>query len=468
MSVPSGSSRSARPPGPSMVEAVRLAHAFRHGSIDAFESLRQRYGELVYLPRPIDAYVLLAPRHVARVLQENHRNYTKSTNYRQLAYMMGQGLVTSEGEAWVAQRRRVAGAFRGDVLRRYAEYVTVTAERWASDLCRRRVGGPAFDLAEELGVLTAALSCAFLFGRAELGAARELRDLVSTASEVALRRIYAPVRLPRWVPTRHHRRERAARHALDAFAFDEISRARRTSGLERRRTVLSALIEPDANGTVLAGTELRDQVVTFLMAGQDTIEAALSWLFCVLGSRVELQREIVREIHAVPSEQRDGFEQLESLAWTRAGLLETLRLYPPIPLFARTPVQDDVLDGFRIPAGAVVLCAVRAIQRDAAHWPDPGALDPQRFLGASAASHGASFAFGAGPRKCIGERLAMLEMTAVVAALVPKAIVSLEHATIPEAHTTIAMKPSGGVRVMLSPRPAEPTTNACSGEGLGK
>jgi cytochrome P450 len=425
------------PAGPSFLKTLSIMRDFRRGNIDALDALHERYGAICYLPAPIGAFVVFAPDLMAQVLQQEHLRFTKSKNYAELKYILGEGLVTSEGTAWIAQRRQLAKLFQSATLAQYAEHIGPVIAAWADEVFEHASTGP-LDVSEALARLAVGLSCSLLFGETALHESNHLRTSLEIASQAAVERIYAVLRLPRWIPFRRHTQEREARAALNDFLERQMQTVPegRSCGLNMLRS-----IEPK-----LTQEEMRDQLITLLVAGQDTMLAALSWLIHCLASRPALQEAI--RLEAVSTSGSSRLEQLEQMPLARSCVLEALRLWPPIPMIARSPNADVLLGDFIIPKGSVVLCAIRSMQRSSALWCSPLSFEPTRFHGQNEPQGFA--AFGRGPRRCIGEKLAMYELISALSAVLLRGTIASTDARDPIANTTIAMKPKHGVRVVLT------------------
>jgi cytochrome P450 len=429
-----------RPAGPGLLQTLSIMGAFRGGNIDALDALHERYGALCYLPAPMGAFVIFAPELMAQVLQHEHRNYTKSHNYAQLKYVLGEGLVTSEGAAWVSQRRQLAKLFQSSSIAGYAEHVEPVIAAWAEEVFAEQPR-VAFDVSDALARLAVGLSCSLLFGETAVHETHMLRVSLDVASQAAVERIYAVLRLPRWIPLLVHKQEREARNALDGFVERQVRMVPegRLCGLTMLRS-----IEPK-----LTKKEMRDQLITLLVAGQDTMLAALSWLINCLASRPELQEAI--RIEAQKAASSTPSARLDRAPLARSCVLEALRLWPPIPMIARSPNADLQLGDVVIPKGSVVLCAIRAMQRSSTLWSSPLSFDPTRFRNES--EHQGFAAFGLGPRRCIGEKLALYELVSVLSALLLRGKITSTLTRDPIAHTTIAMKPKHGIAVVFTRHP---------------
>ncbi|MEM9193241.1 MAG: cytochrome P450, partial [Myxococcota bacterium] len=406
-----------------------------------------------------------------------HRSYVKSKNYRELRRIMGEGLVTYDGPTWVDQRRRVQPAFTRAAVAELRPRLERSARRFVESLA-----GGEQDLTAPINEVSSRLTNQVLFG-VEGRRPGRLHGWIETVSEAAVARIYEPVAVPRWISTKRRRDEQAAIDAIDeevrALFRDRQGVPNRQGVLDRqsvpdrqsvrgqqrvpnRVSVLNRVSVPNRrsvrgqkSGAPSVSCELvddaviglprslRDQLVTLLLTGQDTLAAALKWFVLTLADHPELQFRIGAEAQTERGEA----------PLAKAVLFEVLRLYPPIPVVARTPVEERRLGEFAIPAGSVVLCCIEALHRHPAHWSEPARFMPERFLNAS--SHRAYLPFSAGPRRCIGAQLAVVQCLAVIKALFARFEVHRPSEAV-VSKTTITLSPRA-VRVALKPRRAVPT-----------
>ena len=441
--------RGALPPSPSLRERIRIARAFSGGDIDAFTSLREKYGDVVWLGAPIGAYVVFHPEAAERILVSNHRNYKKSNNYKEMKLVMGNGLVTSDGELWQQQRRRVAGTFKRDSLRHYAQIINdLTEESLIAWEAHSSVEEP-LDLTEAIGHLTCRIAGQVFLGVEVEGVATEVQRCSTLAADAFLKRVYAPIKIPRPVPTPANRREKKAVQTLDRIIYKLMDDFRRDP--PATPSVLGALLQEVQGGNPMSARQIRDEVCTLFLAGQETISAGIQWFLHLLASKPGFQERIATEVVAL-GESPPSLSNLRHLPELGAAFKEALRLYPPIPVLGRTPLADDVLSGYDIPKGSVVLCPIYALHRDERFWPDPTVFSPNRFLNKEAPTPGTYLPFAAGPRKCIGDDLAMIEGLLIGAAVLQRFELVPESKSFPTPHTTITLNPEGGPRMLLLPR----------------
>jgi cytochrome P450 len=273
--------------------------------------------------------------------------------------------------------------------------------------------------------------------------ARRIVDAVLTALDRVVVRARSPWIPPPAVPTPGNLRLRRALRTIDAeVAAMVASRPVASPGDD----VLGILLRARDSGSGLDDTAVRDEVVTLLVAGHETVASSLTWTLHLLAHHPQVQERLADEVAALGDDP--GTADLPRLPWTRAVVDEALRLYPPAWVVTRRALADDVLSGYPVPAGSVVLVSPYTVQRDPAVWPDPERFDPTRFLGTTPA-RGTYLPFGAGPRLCIGRDFALVESVLVLAVIARRFLVEPAPGPPPRVDALVTLRPRGGLPLRL-------------------
>ncbi len=385
------------------------------------ESTRQ-FGDVVrFRIGPLVIHLLSHPDHIKRVLQDHRDNYVRQTRGdANLTSVVGQSLLTTNGEAWQQRRRLIQPAFHHDQIATLVQIMTdATAsmlERWRAEV---QPGRP-LDIASEMMRLTYEIIGKSLFSadlRTEVDAAEEAMTFLL---EETYRRFGALVRVPEIVPTPRNRRYRRAISTLDGIVYGLIEARRRET--DHGHDLLSMLMQArdEETGEGLSDRELRDEMVTFLAAGHETTANALTWMWYLLSTHPEVARRLHVELALVFGGRTPTLHDVARLKYTTMVVKEAMRLYPPIWVMQRKVVSDDEIGNYHIPAGSEVTISPYVMHRHPAFWENPLGFDPDRFSDERSAGRPryAYLPFGGGPRLCIGHHFAMIEaqiITAMVA-----------------------------------------------------
>lgn len=436
------------PPAPQTPPALRIRHlgALRAG----VGFLRDPFALLESLPRQADVIttrvlgtplVLLAhPAPVAEMLREAKGTWIKDRMSRRASDVFGRGLLLSEGDEWKRQRRLINPGFASARLDGYADTMraltAAAADRWPMH--------GVVDAAAEMARLTLDVAVRTLFG-ADIadGDARRVADAFAAVSDFfASPLAMLPVELPRWLPLPVLRRHVRARAELDAVVH-ALVRARRAAPRPGDDLLAMLLAARDDDGALSDG-DVRDQLVTFLLAGHETTALALTFALFELGRNAALRARLRAEAAAAPADaDADAFPLATQV------VQESLRLYPPAYALSRESTRDTTLGGVPVAAGTMVLAAPWTLHRDARWHPDPLAFRPDRWTPAYERELplGAYLPFGVGPRKCIGTHFAMLEAVLLLTGLARRHDWTSVDAALPPLQPSITCRPTRPVRI---------------------
>jgi cytochrome P450 len=395
---------------------------------------------------PMIAHLISSPAGVNHVLAENNRNYGKQTRgYKNLRYVLGNGLLTSEGEFWKRQRRIAQPAFHRQRVAGFARTMVRAAEDAAEQLSARR--GQIVDAHHEMMRLTLRIVGETLLGYDPTAAASEVGAALTWLLTLANDRSSRTLDLSPRLPTRENRRFRRELAFLDGIVLRMIADRRKDPG--GRDDLLSMLMEArDAEtGQAMDDRQLRDEVMTIFLAGHETTANALTYSWMLLSRFPAALRELRAELARVLGGRSPTVEDLPALAVTRRTLQESMRLYPPAWIIARSAIGADEVDGYPIPARSLVFVSPYVVHRHPRFWEDPEGFDPSRF--AKEPARGTYLPFGAGPRMCIGNAFATVEAELVLATLVQRVAFELLPGQRVELQPSITLRPLGGLRMSV-------------------
>lgn len=447
---------------------LRSFRQIRRDPLRFLGEMRAAYGDVVQFPIPDPpTYLVTDPVAVRRVLVTNAKAYGKRTlQYTTLSLVTGEGLLTADTEAWRPQRRMVQPAFHHGTLELVAAHVREATDRLLVSWAQR--DGEVVDVDEAMMHLALEVVGSSLFGSDLTGDAERLASATLRALDVVVRKARTPLPIPLGVPTPTNvvlrRAVRELDQAVEAMLQD---RARRPLAEgEAPRDMLDLLLAAhDDDGSSLSRRQIRDQVVTFIVAGHETVASALTWAWQLLADNPETAAVLRAEVDRVCPAGSPCFADLPRLPYAAAVMDEVLRLYPPAWLITRRALEADVLAGVDVPADSLVILSPWLVHRHAGSWPDPDAFDPTRFLDdegrrrRDVVASSVYLPFGAGPRLCIGRDMALLEGVLVLAALASRVDLVSVGAS-PKAMPLVTIRPHGGLPLRLRLRPAQPTSVA--------
>jgi cytochrome P450 len=459
------------PPGPrDWTFGISQLRQIRQDALGYYTELHRRYGDVAFLRfGPYPTYVFFHPEAVREVLVAKAKQFHRFPRPMQvLAQWNGNSVLTSEGDEWLRQRRLVQPAFHARRFERYADCMVARTrqrlDRWLKDI--DSADGMEAGIDKEMTDLTLEIIAKTMFD-AELSAeASDLGRAVAILSEVAVQEMESPWSVPDWLPLPAKRRKRWAMRRLDETVRRFI-RERRTSG-EDRGDLLSMLllaVDEDGDGGRFTDEQARDQCMTLLLAGHDTTAAGLIWLFYCLARQPQVAALVYQELDAVLGGREPTANDLPRLNYTERVIKETLRLYPPaFAVFMRQALAEVEVAGYTLPRHSLVQMFPYICQRDPRWFPEPEKFDPDHFLPErqKALPPFAYFPFGGGPRVCVGNTFALMEMTLVAATLLQRLNVELAAGQ-GEAQPValMSLRPRGGIRLRWTRRQARVVQDVC-------
>jgi cytochrome P450 len=384
------------PPGP--------AEGFDLGGSEESLALMRRcfaqYGDVyrIFAPsRGVYNYVINHPRDIKRVLLSNHRNYTKGEGMDRVKILLGNGIMTSEGDFWRRQRRMMQPSFHRRVLDRFGGLIRDVNENYAARWAVKAAAGEPINLTEDLSELTLEIVLHSIFGT---DLARLERQLGANPFAVVAKEQNRDLKF-------------AFRFRSLAKLVDDLIERRRRESEEHFDFLEMLMATRDReNDAPMSNKELIDEVMTLIVAGHETTAAALTWTWHLISQHRDTAAQLEAEADAVPDGTPLGLDAAESLAFTHQVIQEALRLYPPGWLFTRRTLEADELGGFAIGPRTDVFISPYLLHRHPEFWSEPEEFRPERFAGADAEERHkfAYIPFSVGPRHCIGENLALFEM----------------------------------------------------------
>ena len=456
------------PPGPGSRPSLDDLRTLRDGPHAFLLQIARQYGDVVRYPvGPLAVYLVVHPDGVKRVLQDNAKNYSKDTfQYNLLSSITGRGLLTSDGDFWLRQRRLAQPAFHKQRIAGFSGLMMAYAEamlaRWDGFAAR----GEPIDVAAEMMHVALQIVGKALFS-IEIG---DQADELAQATLVVLDHIVGRARtfgiVPQWLPTPGNLRYRRALQTLEGAINATIASRRRDSGDPARADLLAMLMSarevetgegttiPEAERSGMTDRQLRDEMMTLLIAGHETVASALAWVWYLLATDPAAEAKLHAELATVLGGRAPEVDDLPDLRYTLAVFEEALRLYPPAWIITRKALADDVIGGYRVPANALVVTSPYVTHRQAAVWPEPEVFDPDRFAEARVAERPrfAFYPFGGGPRLCIGDQFALTEARLIIASVAQRYRLRLVPGHPIAVEPGVTLRPKHGLLMTLEKR----------------
>jgi len=451
-------------PGPKGHPLLGMLPEFRGDRLSFLVRTARTYGGVArFVIRGRSVFLVTDPAGIKRVLQDNADNYGRKTrSVDALKETLGDGLLTTTGPPWWRNRRLAQPSFHKQRLASFAGIMAESSVDFVDRLARAGAGGAAFDIVPELSRLTLRILGRCLFDRDLTDEADAVGGALQVVLHHTIEKLAALFPLPGAIPTPKNLRFRAALRALNRVVLSLIAERRR-DGADRGDLLSMLLAARDEDtGEGLGDQQLRDEVMTLLLAGHETTAMALSWTFYLLSLHPGARRALEKELDAAPAGGNGaGPEDLHRLRYTRMVMDEALRLYPPAWVVTRSADADDEIGGFAIPAGSRVLVSPYVTHHDPRLWDDPEGFDPERFAPerfAPEAQEGrpryAYFPFGGGPHLCIGAGFAIMEATIVLATVARRLRLDLEPGRPVAIDPLVTLRPKPGIWMTARPRSA--------------
>jgi cytochrome P450 len=421
-----------------------------------YEEWWKSYGDLIRLKMgPIDGFIVVRPEHAHQILVSNQKNYIKGIGYDGFRILVGQGLVTSDGDLWRQQRKLMQPPFTPSAVSQYdgmmVEVIDKMLARWQGMSGR----GEVLNMDNEMMRLTMSVISRAMFDLDLSEDQVEIGQALQDAFKFTSQRSTNPLSLPLSAPLPANRRFQRDFKLVEDFIQARVAEGRRNTG---QKNLLSMLLraQDDETGNGMSEKQLRDEVITLFFAGFETTARTLTWAWYMIAKHPEVQRQLQAEADRVLAGRGPSSADLPALQYSRCVVDETLRLYPPTALLARQNVIDEDLGGYRIPAKSMIILAVYLLHRYPAYWPDAERFDPERFRPEATASRPkyAYIPFASGPRICLGINFALLEMVYTIAMVAGRYRLSMAAPGDIKAEFVGTMRPERPLLMVAEPRKA--------------
>lgn len=442
------------PPGPPRTAMFPLLRQLIGDRLGLMTAAADRYGDAVRIVvGHKKLYFFNHPTHAKHVLADNAANYHKGFGLAQAKRALGDGLLTSEGALWREQRKIIRPAFQSKRIAQHAGVIAEEAGKLVARLASHEGGGPV-DVLREMNQLTIGVLGRTLLD-ADLNPFSSIGQSFEAVQDQAMFEAVSLGMVPTWVPLPKQLRFKKARRDLqrvvDHLVAERDARPGPSGDDVLTRLITSTRAEADAR---IGEQRMRDELVTLLLAGQETTASTLGWSFYLIDKHPSVAERLHEEAASVLGDRLPEYEDLHNLRYTVQVIEEVMRLYPPVWMLSRQGLQDDEIGGYHVPAGVDVMICPFTLHRHPEFWPRPLVFDPDRFdTTRSSGRPGYTYLpFGAGPRFCVGNHLGMMEAVFVLATVAR----DLRLAKLPGydvvAEPMLSLRVRGGLPMTVHPR----------------
>ncbi len=444
--------KSSPPPGPKTRLISGVMRAYQDDPLGFTTRCAREFGDIVsarflYVP----CFFIYHPDHIEQVLVTQQRNFIKSVSLQTpfMRRLVGNGLLSSEGEFWKRQRRLAQPAFHRERINAYSQTMTAYTERmiasWQS--------GETRDLHEDMMQLTLEIVAKTLFDADVTDTAREVGQLLSVIVEPFSYQASFKWILDNRLPTPANRRFHRTAQRLDDIVFGIINERRATKS-DRGDLLSMLLAAQDDDGSQMTDQQLRDEAMTLFLAGHETTALTMSWAWYLLAQNPAVEARLVAELETVLGGRTPTINDLPALKYADQIIKEVMRLYPPAYAMGRQALQEFELGGYRIPAKAQIFFFQYVTHRDPRYFDEPERFKPERWTDEFVRQlpRYAYFPFGGGPRLCIGNSFAMMETVLLLTTIAQKFKLRLEPGQTITPLPGITLRPGNGVKMILEKR----------------
>jgi cytochrome P450 len=441
------------PPGPSTgLKRWSLGPLNNGDPLKYFTGLMREYGDIVSL-RVLNFRILLLnhPDHIEDVLVNHPRKFVKGRVLQANKRVFGRGLLTSEGDFWLRQRRLAQPAFHRARIASYASTMVEYTERLLHDW----QDGEERDIHKEMMRLTLQIVGKTLFDADVERDAQEVGKSLELLLELGAN-FRRTIFIPHWLPTPTNLRQERAIRQIEKVLYRIIAE-KRASGRDSGDLLSMLLAAQDDDGSRMTDQQLRDEAITLFLAGHETTANTLSWTWWLLAQNPAVEAKLHAELRTLLAGRAPSLDDLPKLVYTNHIITESMRLYPPAWGTARTAIEDHEIAGYAVPKGSGVSFAQWTVHRDARWYDAPEEFRPERWEGDLLKRNPkfAYFPFGGGPRQCIGNSFALMETALTLATIAQQYRFRLAegHPVVPLA--SITLRPRYGIRVVMESRSAK-------------
>lgn len=407
-------------PGPKSNLASRAAE-LKKQPLDFMISVIKDYPSIAEIKILHRTLVIIAdPKLVREILQTKQKYYSKSSIYEHLKLILGEGLVTSEGEMWKRQRKLIQPSFHKQYINNLFNTMLACTNEMIGEWDEKAESGERFDIAEEMKSVTLQIISKTMLSTDVKTEARPISTSLAYMGGAIKDKTVKLINFPLWVPTPSNMAFKSHRKVLDNIIYKIIAERKKSGNDKGDLLDMLMLSRYEDTGEPMPDNLLRDELMTIFIAGHSTTATALAWTFYLISQHEEVYKKLKKEVDEVIGDGEITFEHLQQLKYSKACFNEGMRIYPPIWLIGRQANEDNQVGDYTIKKGTDVLISPYIVHHNAAYWKNPDTFDPDRWETdeVKEIDKFAYFPFAAGPRMCIGNNFALLEAEIVMAKVI--------------------------------------------------
>jgi cytochrome P450 len=416
-----------------------IKHQQKHGNLFEVDSVSHK---VMFTTHPDVAKHLLV---------DNNKAYYKSFDYQILKMVLGEGLISSDGNFWLKQRRLAQPAFHKKRLDMMFSIMLDETKLLCDRLDKIKQKGETFNLNHELTTVTINIVAKTLFGTQIDASIESVGKHITHLNNYIVTKVNNPLLPPVWVPTARNLAFKKAMKDLNDIIYKIIADRRKNPEEQDDQLAMLMNARDEETGEGMTDLQLRDEILTLFVAGHETSATSLSWILILLSQNPEWMKKCKQEVNEVLGNRFPNLEDMMKLPILKRVIDEALRLYPPAWIVGRKALEDDELLGYHVKKGYNVIICVYQIHRHPDFWEKPNEFDPDRFLPERSVNRHkyAYFPFGGGPRMCIGNNFALMEMNIILAMMLQRYTPAAAKETF-EWESLVTLRPKGEVPFTLN------------------
>ncbi len=428
--------------------------------------MHDRYGDIVLVKYPQKRIFIYHPNDIYKILKDNSKNYRKGVAFEPLKLLLGNGLVTSEGDTWKNSRRIVGNEFNSKAIEKFSKLMINDTKKLIQSwevLCKEKINPVELDINKEMMSLTFNIIGDSLFGSLLGEKSHIIQDSLGTATDIIIKRVMTGINTPSILPTPDNLKLSKINNSFEKIVYEIMEKDNlieeelkgKESEQETPINVLFKLLKANKSEgkKALSIQQIRDEIMTLMLAGHETTSNLLTWTLYLLTKYPEKEKKLFEEINSFQKPVL-SYEDLNKTPYLDAVIMESMRILPPVPLTSRETIEEDQLGGYLIPPKTTVFMSQMITHNDPRFFKTPDLFLPERFLNKDPYKEnpGSYFPFVLGPRRCIGEEFSLVESKIILSALVKNFIFFLKEKFKPKPVPSITLQAKNGMPMYIKRR----------------